>query len=309
MTGKLITAPSTSSIAGFNLPVGVAPLAPKDGDMWTTAGGLYVQMAGVTIGPINAGLPATAAANKVLAGPTSGGAAAPTFRLLGLSDLPTQTGTGSIVLGTSPVIATPTVTGGTFSSPALTTPLLGVASATSINKVAFTAPATAATYAPANGTTTTTTTSTSIGQGQYLATATNDNATAGNIGEYVASDIATPGSSITSGTPTNLTSISLGAGDWDVSCSITFVPAGTTTASFGIASLSTVSGTLDTTLGRQTVLAWAPNTAVSGTRFTAAVFPSRFSLSTTTTVYCVGNVSFATSTMTFYGNLHARRVR
>lgn len=44
-----------------------------------------------------------------------------------------------------------TVTGGTYASPALTTPTLGVATATSINKMAITAPATSSTLAVADG--------------------------------------------------------------------------------------------------------------------------------------------------------------
>lgn len=52
----------------------------------------------------------------------------------------TSTGSGAVVLATSPTLTSPTL-----NSPAMTTPALGVATATSINKVAFTAPATAAT--------------------------------------------------------------------------------------------------------------------------------------------------------------------
>lgn len=48
-----------------------------------------------------------------------------------------------------------TVTGGTFNSPALVTPSLGAATATSINKVAITAPATSATLTLIDGTTVT----------------------------------------------------------------------------------------------------------------------------------------------------------
>src|SRR4029077_4886616 len=52
---------------------------------------------------------------------------------------------------------------------------------------------------------------------QLLGTATNDNATAGNVGEYIESVIpAGAAIAITSATNTNLTSISLTAGDWDV---------------------------------------------------------------------------------------------
>ena len=53
----------------------------------------------------------------------------------------TSTGSGAVVLATSPTIGSPT----------LTTPVLGVATATSINKVAFTAPATGSTLAIADG--------------------------------------------------------------------------------------------------------------------------------------------------------------
>jgi hypothetical protein len=56
------------------------------------------------------------------------------------------TGSGSIVLASSPTIAT-----ATLSSPTMTTPSLGVASATSINKVAITAPATGSTLTIADG--------------------------------------------------------------------------------------------------------------------------------------------------------------
>lgn len=53
----------------------------------------------------------------------------------------TSTGTGSVVLATSP----------TINSPTLVTPALGLASAMSINRVAFTAPATSATVTIADG--------------------------------------------------------------------------------------------------------------------------------------------------------------
>ena len=45
----------------------------------------------------------------VFAGPTTGGPAIPTFRALALTDLPTQTGTGNIVLATNPVMTNPTI--------------------------------------------------------------------------------------------------------------------------------------------------------------------------------------------------------
>lgn len=53
----------------------------------------------------------------------------------------TSTGTGSVVLSAAPALVSPT----------LTTPTLGIATATSINKVALTAPATSATLTIADG--------------------------------------------------------------------------------------------------------------------------------------------------------------
>lgn len=59
MVGPLVTTASGTGNAGFNVPPGTAPSSPNDGDLWTTALGLYVQIDGVTYGPIIGG--ATAA--------------------------------------------------------------------------------------------------------------------------------------------------------------------------------------------------------------------------------------------------------
>lgn len=48
MQGPLITQTPTSSAAGLNLPPGVAPGAPHDGDLWTTTGGIFARINGVT---------------------------------------------------------------------------------------------------------------------------------------------------------------------------------------------------------------------------------------------------------------------
>ena len=45
---------STAPLATFRIPHGVPPSDPVDGDMWTTAGGLYVRISGVTVGPLAA---------------------------------------------------------------------------------------------------------------------------------------------------------------------------------------------------------------------------------------------------------------
>ncbi len=51
MTGKLITAGSNTTQAGFNLPPGSAPTTPVNGDLWATSAGVFSQVNGSTIGP------------------------------------------------------------------------------------------------------------------------------------------------------------------------------------------------------------------------------------------------------------------
>lgn len=55
-TGKLTTVASSAGTAGFALPLGTAPTSPADGDMWTTSSGLFLQVAGSTVGPIQPGI-------------------------------------------------------------------------------------------------------------------------------------------------------------------------------------------------------------------------------------------------------------
>jgi hypothetical protein len=51
----LLTAQSTAANASLNLPEGAAPTSPADGDIWTTTLGMYVQIAGSTVGPLGTG--------------------------------------------------------------------------------------------------------------------------------------------------------------------------------------------------------------------------------------------------------------
>jgi hypothetical protein len=54
-TGKITTPASTTGAAPMNVPQGTAPTSPSNGDVWTTSGGLYVQIAGSTVGPLGGG--------------------------------------------------------------------------------------------------------------------------------------------------------------------------------------------------------------------------------------------------------------
>lgn len=50
--GKSSLAGSTSSYASLNLPPGTAPTSPANGDVWTTSAGMFVRVAGTTVGPL-----------------------------------------------------------------------------------------------------------------------------------------------------------------------------------------------------------------------------------------------------------------
>jgi hypothetical protein len=140
---------------------------------------------------------------------------------------------------------------------------------------------------------------------QIAGTATNDDASAGNIGEYMSSVIpAASGVSISTTTATNMTTLSLTAGDWDVYGNITFTAASGTPITSAYCWLSTTSASLpDTGL----IGGW-DSTAGSTARGMTAPF-LRVSVSSTTTVYISGLVVFGSSTVKMTGGIFARRRR
>lgn len=149
--------------------------------------------------------------------------------------------------------------------------------------------------------------------GNLPATATNDSASAGNLGQYIESVIGSGSAvSLTSTTPANLTSISLTAGDWDVDVVFVFTGNTTTTVTYLAGSISTTSATFDNTNGRRCADIYqgaAVFNSVPSSLATLNIPPLRLSLSGTTTVYAVAQALFAISTCTVFGILRARRVR
>ncbi|SRR6266404_1684510 len=225
------------------------------------------------------------------------------------------TGTGGVVRATTPTITTPVISGhptvegitstgatgtGNFvfssspaiSSPTLTTPALGNATGTSLaltaGDISFA----------------------TSGRG-IAGTVTNDNANAGNVGEFISSTVLTGSAlALTTAVPLNLTSISLGAGDWDVSCQMYFSPAASTNITFLINSISTTSATLDTAPGNYNEHMYATAGAVTGVGTIGInTGPRRLSLSGTTTVFAVADAGFTVSTMAVFGIIRARRIR
>jgi hypothetical protein len=147
---------------------------------------------------------------------------------------------------------------------------------------------------------------------QLLGTSTNDNATAGNVGEFITSQIlfASP-VSLTTATAANITTISLTAGDWDVWGQAGFTGGTTTTTSSLAANTSSTTASVV-----QSSVSFINNIYPASVLFNGsfnsvsfAVPVNRFSLSATTTIYLSCYASFATSTCSAFGTLSARRVR
>ncbi len=136
-----------------------------------------------------------------------------------------------------------------------------------------------------------------------IGTTTNNNAAAGSVGEYVESVVSAV-SAASSTTFGDVTSISLTAGDWDVTLLINGNPAATWTSfQYGIS---------QTTGNSSTGLVTGSNRGIDSaslTGNTTRVIPSyRQSLAGTTTIYAKANSTF-TSTLTYDARLSARRLR
>lgn len=153
----------------------------------------------------------------------------------------------------------------------------------------------------------------SAAAGQLPATATNDSASSGNLGEYIKSAVASGSAvSLTTATPKDVTTISLTAGDWDITANCYFSTGGTTTVSQVQCGIGTTANTFpaapDDTLGFTSWFVAVANAVTGGSpAISSGVF--RQSLSTTTTIHMVASSTFLTSTQAAYGDIRARRVR
>jgi len=137
-----------------------------------------------------------------------------------------------------------------------------------------------------------------------VGTTTNNNANAGSFGEFVTSTSGV--ASITSGTPTNITSISLTAGDWDVQGNIVYLPQAGATLTIVIAAINTTSATLPA----QPNYTFGGGISVTSGSGASALAPvQRISLSATTTVFLVGQTSSSGGTVNSQGFIRARRIR
>ena len=142
---------------------------------------------------------------------------------------------------------------------------------------------------------------------QLTGTVAGDDATAGNIGEIITASIGIgAGPSLTSTTPANVASISLTAGDWDVTGQVIFEFTSATQSGDSIAAISASSATLtgDMTDGYNALR------LTTTTAKTAIALPEkRFIQVGTLTRYLVAQATFSAGTCKASGYIRARRVR
>lgn len=145
-----------------------------------------------------------------------------------------------------------------------------------------------------------------------IGTTTNNSANAGSVGEELKTTVASASAvSLTTATSTNLASVSLTAGDWDVYSEFIYIPGATTSVSQLSQGISQSTGALPTTTtGAGDYSVYSIVAAVLGANnISQSVGPVRVSLSGTTTVFAVARPTFTISTLTVYGSIRARRVR
>jgi hypothetical protein len=136
-------------------------------------------------------------------------------------------------------------------------------------------------------------------------TTTNDNAVAGQVGEFITATVASGSAvALTRATPANVTGISLTSGDWDVRGTIAYMPAGTTSVTNMLGGINTTSATSGADFANYQA-ALVPG-AVNPSYATGTV---RLSLSATTTVYLVAQAAFTVAAMSAFGFIGARRAR
>lgn len=143
-----------------------------------------------------------------------------------------------------------------------------------------------------------------------VGTTTNNNANTGSIGEYISAQVlAGSAISLTTATATNVTSLPLTAGDWDVSGTVCYHPAATTNSTVNIATINTTSATLPTLPNGGAMNVLTSAIAVNAGDFCLPTGSMRQSVSGTTTVYLIAESVFNTSTNAAYGFIGARRRR
>lgn len=148
--------------------------------------------------------------------------------------------------------------------------------------------------------------------GQIPGTTTNDDAAAGKVGEIILSTIASGSAvSLATGATANITSITLTAGDWDVTGAFAGLSNVGTNITYISTSISTTSATNDSTPGRLALESYQPSGVVpSGVQINISLPTTRITVASgTQVVYLTANCAFSVSTLSAFGIIRARRMR
>ncbi len=140
-------------------------------------------------------------------------------------------------------------------------------------------------------------------------TTTNDSASAGYIGEIISSAIASAGAISAGGSDawTDVTSIALTAGDWDVSINVQLIANGATVTYFQ-AGIGTVTGNDATGVVQGDNAIEGPGPGATS-NMSGAVAGSRVSIATGETRYFKFRMGYSVATPKAFGRISARRVR
>ena len=148
-----------------------------------------------------------------------------------------------------------------------------------------------------------------------VGTATNNNAAAGQIGEFVTATVAAGAAvALTTSVAANVTSISLTAGDWDINAQVDHLISATASITQLNASMSLTTAALSPQAGGAGLGTDATATAsfaamVPTANITQGIVMVRLSIAGTTTVFLVAQDIFTLGTISAFGTIRARRVR
>ncbi len=132
----------------------------------------------------------------------------------------------------------------------------------------------------------------------------------GNVGEVVSSSLLIGSAiSLSNGVETNVTSITLSAGDWDVYGQLALTIDGATLVTSVGSGINTVSATLPAAGSISTSLQTISLSFSAGEPIVLSPGSCIINVSSSTTIYLIAKVYFSVSTANAYGNIFGRRRR
>lgn len=135
------------------------------------------------------------------------------------------------------------------------------------------------------------------------------NAAAGIVGEYFETNSGLTFTNLTSSQAATIATLSLTAGDWDVTGNGIFQATSATTLSGSSATINISTNVTYTSAEAANAFILLPNITLTTFAFNGAVPRRRFNLTNTTTVFLRTSILFSAGTITAGGNMSARRVR